>query len=75
MSNKNENEFNLTDTADHLKNGPERERHLPTMPDPSRDNSGKRGQHLPTDPDPVPAKKPAQINDPLTGPGYRCNRR
>jgi hypothetical protein len=51
--------------------------HLPTMPDPSRNNSGQgsdlptmpdpvhdpeRGQQLPTDPDPV--VKPSPIKDP-----------
>lgn len=60
MSNYNEKTFDLSDTADHLKNDPERGGHLPTMPDPVHDP--ERGRGLPAEPD--PSKRPTPIHEP-----------
>ena len=68
--------FEPTDMADP-QNGPDREEHLPTMPDPSK-NVPESGRHLPTIPDPLadpqrtqwlptqpdPSRKPRSIDDP-----------
>ncbi|MBZ5664415.1 MAG: hypothetical protein LAO30_07385 [Acidobacteriia bacterium] len=59
MSNDKEKNFDLSDTADHLKNDPKRGEHLPTMPDPVHDP--ERGQRLPAEPD--PSKRPTPIHE------------
>ena len=41
---------------------PEREQHVPTMPDPAKDNPDA-GEHLPTMPDPT-EELPLRIDDP-----------
>lgn len=59
MANDNEKILDRNDTTDDLAN-PQRDKHLPTMPDPVRDRETE--QRLPTDRD--PSKKPTPIVDP-----------
>ena len=60
MSNQTADTFHNTDAAGPLKDGLERERHLPTMPDPSQDQGTEVS--VPTEKD--PSKKPSQIDEP-----------
>lgn len=60
MSNQTGDTFNTTDATDSLKDRSERERHLPTMPDPTHGQDAE--VRLPTDKD--PSKKPSLIDEP-----------
>jgi len=65
MSNQSESAINSTQAADPLKDARlERDRHLPTMPDPTHDQDAE--VRLPTDKDPSkdPSKKPSLIDEP-----------
>ena len=60
MSNETGETFNTTAAADSLKDRLERDRHLPTMPDPTKDQDAE--VRLPTDKD--PSTKPSLIDEP-----------
>jgi hypothetical protein len=60
MSNQTRDTFKTTDATDSLKDLSERERHLPTMPDPAQGQDAE--VRLPTDKD--PSKKPSLIHEP-----------